>query len=688
MEAIDDFFPCADVTVLDAAGFWKEFFEIVIPSDIRKLVRKWPHEKVLTISYPDVVAFGKNGITNAEQLIENPVKTLEQIQDAITNFKLVQKKGEILPVTIRIVKLEKKTDVRDLRGSEHVGSYVSVEGLIRKAAPRKERLTVGVFKCNNGHRTIKAQPYAMKDIPVHCSAEGCRLKPIELVDRLSTFKDSQKALLQEHIEHISPGSQPESIEIELDADLINSIYAGNRVIVNGILKRYQTSSSKTSTTYKNYIDVNSVEVTDKEYSEIEITIEDEDKIQELAADPAIYERLTRSVVPTVYGLENVKRAFIYAFFGGSTTESSNGVQTRGNINILLIGEPGIAKTDMLRKLVKYSPRGVYTSGKGSSGVGLVAAVIKDDFGDGSYSLEAGAMAQADGGICVFDEFGQLDETTISLLYEGIESQQVTIHKANIHATIPTRCSVIAAANPKDGWIDDFTPLKDQIGFPGPLMQRFDLIYILRDKVNLERDEQIIRHIIGVRSGNSSSDKYAPDIEPDLLRKYIAFSKQQGVIRWTKSAEDSVVEYYLNIRKTRKDTNSAVPITPRQGNSLARLSEASARIRLSKKVESEDVDRAVRILDECLREVAYDPNTGSFDIGNAATGKNKKLVDLERDIKSAIRDLADDQGRAKTDSVILKLAGSHGGKEAVEKGIETLYKKEEIRRPNNSTLKVN
>lgn len=679
--------PQASITILDPVSFWKDFFEVSLSSEIRKFVRKWPHEKTLTIPYPQVVAFGNSGITYAEKFIKDPETTINNIYQAIGTYKLIQKRGEIITPFLRFVKMETKTIVRDLRGSEHVGRFVSVEGVIRKTASRKERLSVGVFRCNNCHRTMKVQPYSMKEVPQYCQADGCRAKPTELVEGLSTFKDSQKALLQEHPEHISPGAQPEVIEIELSDDLIDSIYAGNRVIVNGILKRYQTASSKTSTTYKNYIEVNSIEITEKEYSEIEITASDEEEIRALAADPNIYTRLTASIVPTVYGLENIKQAAAYSFFGGSTTDSSNGVLTRGNIHILIIGEPGIAKTDFLRKIVKYSPRGVYTSGKGSSGVGLVASVQKDEFGDGSYTLEAGAMALADGGMCIFDEIGQIDERDLSLLFEGLESQQVTIHKANIHATIPTRCSVIAAANPKKGWIDDYEPLKDQIGLPGPFIQRFDLIYILRDSADIERDEQIIRHIIGVRGGQTSHERYSQDIDEELFRKYVAFSKQQGALKWTKAAEDVVSDYYLKVRGTRKDANKPVPITPRQGNSLARLSEASARIRLSPKVEQPDVFRAIALLDECLRQVAYDPKTGTFDIGNAATGQTKNQADLATAIIQTIREMGDDKERAKKDAVILKLSPNYGGKEAVEKMLAVLIRDVVIMEPRTGVLKV-
>ena len=641
-------------TILDPHEFWKEFFQVKFGTEVRRFIRRYPTETSLNIPVKSVIEFGENGILYGERLVKEPERTLTEIREAIEMFKLVQKKGENIPVHIRFINFERKTTVRDLRGPLHVGTFISVEGSIRKTASRKERLTVGVFRCKSGHRTVKRQPYALKEIPTDCSMDGCRSKSFELLEGASTFIDSQKALLQEYFELVNPGSQPETIEIELTEDLIDTLYAGNRVIINGILKRYQAGASKNSTIYKNYIEVNSVEVTEKEYAEISITEEDEEEIRQLASDPEIYQRLTNSIVPSIFGLENIKRAAMYAFFGGTVTEMVNGVRTRGDIHILLIGEPGIAKTDFMRKVMAYSPRGVYTSGKGSSGVGLVASVTKDEFGDGSYSLEAGAMALADMGMCIIDEINQIEKKDLSLLFEALESQQASIHKANIHTTIPTRCSVIAAANPKFGWIDDAIPLKEQIDLPGPFLQRFDLIYLLRDTIDTEKDNRIVRHIISNRSG-TVNDKHVPDIPEIQFRKFVAFAKQQP-LKWTKPAEDAIVTYYSNIRSSAKrvqngQSNKPVPITPRQINSLARLSEGSARIRLSPKVDVVDVERGIEVLDECLREIGYDPETGVFDAGTYTTGENKKQTDVGRQILTIATDIADEKGHAKVDLIL-------------------------------------
>ncbi len=687
---MSDIFDESEVVILDPLEFWRDFFENKFSSEIRKFSRKYPSEKSLSIPLSSVVEFGKNGITYADKLISEPERSIADIIDAITHYKLIQKKGDVIVPNIRFTNFERKTSVRDLRGPIHVGTLISVEGTIRKTASRKERLVEGVFRCNRGHRTVKRQPYSMKEVPTECSADGCKSKPTELIESASTFKDSQKALLQEYFELVAPGSQPETIEIELTEDLIDTVYAGNRVIINGVLKRYQTASSKTSTVYKNYIEVISVEVTEKEYAEINITAEDEEKIKELASDPEIYNRLTNSVVPTIFGLENVKRAAMYAFFGGLSTESTNGVKTRGDIHILLIGEPGIAKTDFMRKVMAYSPRGVYTSGKGSSGVGLVATVSKDEFGDGSYILDAGAMALADRGMCIIDEINQIEKKDLSLLYEALESQQASINKANIHQTIPTRCSVIAAANPKHGWIDDFMPLKDQIELPGPFLQRFDLIYILRDDVDLNKDSHIIKHIIANRAGTASKT-LAPDIEESMFRKYVAYAKQQP-LKYSKDAIDAIQGYYLKVRSTRENKkngsngNKPVPITPRQGNTLARLAEASARIRLSPSVDKFDVDNGIVILDECLRSIAYDPETGTFDAGAMAVGETKKQGGIKEAVVRYVRDYSDDTGRI-PEAVVIENLESKYDKIEIEKIIDAACQNGDLMRPKNGWLKA-
>ena len=682
-------FPAGNVEILDKDAFWKDFFESKCQSQIRAFVRKYPSEKALYISYNDIWTFGVNGINYADMLLSNPDETLRDINDCLRNHELVKKKGEVLLPPVRIIGLPRKKAIHEIREADK-NTFVSIEGTVSKITSTRPRLTVGVYRCSRGHRTTQTQPYGHEEVPDFCSAEGCTQRKLKLVDALSTSVDSQKIRIQEHQDGLPGGAQPQVLDVELTGDLTNHIYPGNRVIINGIVRKYRPVTALKSTVFQMYIEANSFEITEKEFAEIEIEETEEQQILELSTNPEIYDMIARSVAPTIYGQDELKKAFGYLLFGGSSVETNDGGRTRGDIHILLIGEPGIAKSELLRRIVKISPRGVYTSGRGSTAAGLTAAVVKDDFGDKAYTMEAGALPHADKGVCVIDEIAQIDSKDLSTLHEAMEQQYVDIHKGGIHAVLQTRCSVIGAANPKDGWLDEYTPLKDQIKLPGPIMSRFDLIFILRDNAEPGQDTNIARHIIGVRSGDREK-LYAPDISPELLRKYIAYSHRLGALKWMKPAEDYLVEYYVTIRGMGgKKENKPVPLTPRQLNAAARLSEASARIRLSPKVEKEDVQRAIRILDACLKQVAYDPQTGTLDIGNSETGKTKKQTDFGTALKAAIRELANPENRrAEREAVVLKLAPHYGGKDEVEKRLDAVLieRGTEIIEPKHGLLKV-
>lgn len=683
-------FPSGVTEILDTDAFWKEFFGSKCQPLIKQFIRKYPSVKALYIPYNEIWTFGQNGCRYADQLLIDPDRVFRDINDCLKTHELIVKKGEVLLPPVRITGLPRRKPIHSIVESDK-NTFVSVEGVVSKITQTRPRLTIGVYRCSRGHRTTQAQPYGYEDIPDSCSAEGCNQRKLKLIDNLSTSVDSQKARLQEHQDGLPGGAQPQVLDIELTDDLTGQIYPGNRVIINGIVRKYRPASALKSTVFQIYLEANSVEITEKEFAEIEVSEEEENKILEYATMPDIYQRIARSVAPTIYGQEALKEAFGYLLFGGSTVETTDGSRTRGDIHILLIGEPGIAKSELLRRIVKISPRGVYTSGRGSTAAGLTAAVVKDDFGDKAYTMESGALPLADKGVCVIDEIAQIDRKDLSTLHEAMEQQYVDIHKGGIHAVLQTRCSVIGAANPKSGWLNKDLPLKDQIDLPGPIMSRFDLIFILRDEANKEQDENIARHIIGVRSGDREK-QFTPDIDPFLLRKYIAYSHRLGILRWMKAAENYLVEYYITIRGLgdREDANKPVPLTPRQLNAAARLSEASARIRLSQKVELDDVKRAIHILDACLKQVAYNPTTGTFDAGPFEVGKTKKQSDLEDAIIEEVRRQTDTETRcAKIDSIIINLSGRYGGKQVVEDMIETMRHRTPPRiiMPSNSTIRV-
>ncbi len=296
--------------------------------------------------------------------------------------------------------------------------------------------------------------------------------------------------------------------------------------------------------------------------------------------------------------------------------------------------------------------------------------MKDEFGDGRWTLEAGALVLADMGIAAVDEMDKMQKEDRSALHEAMEQQSISVAKAGITATLKSRCALLGAANPKYGRFDMWGDIADQINMPPTLLSRFDLIFIMTDQPEQKRDLAIAEHIlkshgIGELIAQNKktpipgiTDEYIkeqlkpimPEIEPALFRKYVAYAKRSCFPVLSLEAKDALIGYYLKLRGI-AEQNKPVPVTARQIEALVRLSEASARIRLSNRIEQHDAERVIHIMDACLRQIAYDARTGSFDIDKIATGISKEKRDIVRVIKDAIRDIGGEGRRASKDQVI-------------------------------------
>jgi replicative DNA helicase Mcm len=369
--------------------------------------------------------------------------------------------------------------------------------------------------------------------------------------------------------------------------------------VNGVLKIVE--GKRGSLVVDTLIEANSVELGDQSYTDIEISDADIKCIKELACLPNVHEVVAQAIAPSIFGHALVKTALVLQLFSGVThVEKSSRI--RGDIHILLLGDPGIAKSQMLDFISLVSPRGVKAMGGQSTGCGLTCSAKQD--GNGDWALEGGALVIADGGLCCIDEFEKMDKDDRAAIHGAMEQQKIDVNKAGINATLMTRCSILAAANPKSGRWDMYKNLTEQIDLPGSLLSRFDLIFILRDVPDGRVDDQIAEHIL--EGGDSTTE-----LSIELLRKYIAYARREVSPKRTKEANAIIKDFYLKLRGLSKD--GAVPITPRKLEDLKRLSEASARVRLSPHVEEIDAKVAVQLVDACLRDVAYDAKTGKFDI---------------------------------------------------------------------------
>ena len=693
----------------DRIGDWSRLLKSRYKKEMGEISREYPHKRSLFIDYREIERFGKAGISLADELLDNPGKVLEDVWDAIRNDQLIRSKDGKEPpkgINIRFLNLPRKTLIREIR-SDDINKFVSVEGILRKTTEVRPRIVEAAFRCPAGHFTIKKQKYGKFIEPDGCATDGCTFKKLELMPKRSTFVDSQKLRIQESPEGLRGGEQPQTLDVDVTDDLSGKVSPGDRVIINGILRSMQrVIKGEKSTVFDIFLECNSIEIAEKEFEEVEIDEKAEDEIRKLSRDPMIYRMITHSIAPTIYGSEDVKQAIALQLFGGIAKEMPDGSRLRGDIHVLLIGDPGIAKSQLLRYVVKLSPRAIYTSGQSSTAAGLTATAVKDEFGEGRWTLEAGALVLADMGVAAVDEMDKMEKGDRSALHEAMEQQSISVAKAGITATLKSRCALLGAANPKYGRFDMFGDLSDQINMPPSLLSRFDLIFIMTDQPEQKRDLAIAEHILKAHSTGELiaqhrktpipgvTDEYIqeqlkpvmPDIEPSLFRKYVAYSKRSCYPMLSAEAKEALVNYYLKLRGI-AEPNKPVPVTARQLEALVRLAEASARIRLSDAIEQADAERVIHIVDACLRQIAYDARTGTFDIDKVVTGISKEKRDIVRVIKDAIRDIGGEGRRAAIDQVIDAVSAKGFPREKVKEGIDMLLRHGEAMEPKNGIIQL-
>jgi replicative DNA helicase Mcm len=694
------------VPVKDIREDWKSFLKRHYRKELADLQREFPLSRSLQIDYRKIEKFGTKGISLADALLENPGKVIEDVRETLVSMGPF-KESDADRINVRFVNLPRKIAIRDIR-ADHINRFVTVEGILRKITEVRPRIVEAVFRCVTcGAMLREVQRFGKFSEPDSCPK--CEKKTrMELIPARSRFIDSQKLRIQESPEGLRGGEQPQSMDIDVVDDLTGQVAPGDRIVLNGILRSVQREVRGVKhTLFDIFLECNSIEIAEKEFEEVDIAEKDEEAIHALAKDEHLDRKVIHSIAPTIYGNEDVKEAIALQLFGGIMKEMPDSSHLRGDIHILLVGDPGIAKSQLLRYVVKLSPRGIYTSGKSSTSAGLTATAVKDEFGDGRWTLEAGALVLADMGIAAVDELDKMAKEDRSALHEAMEQQTVSLAKAGITATLRSRCALLGAANPKLGRFDQWSPIGDQINMPPSLLSRFDLIFVMTDQPDQNRDEAIAAHILKAHSVGELIVRQArnplpgidetyierelipvkPPIEPELLRKYIAYSKRNCYPVLSDEAKTTLVDYYLRLRNL-ADPSKPVPVTARQLEAMVRLAEASARMRLSGLIEKNDADRVVRIVDACLRQVAYDPKTGVFDIDKVVTGIPKQTRDLIRAIKEAVRTLSGEGGnRAPIQAVIDAVIVQGFERERIQKQIDELLRHGEAIEPRHGIIQL-
>jgi replicative DNA helicase Mcm len=589
-------------------------------------------------------------------------------------------------VTVRVRGIPRVTPLRKL-GSEHIGKLVMVEGIIMRASTVRPIVAVAAFRCKRCDAKMEVpQSGAFLTLPFKCVNPRCgKGGPFEFIQDESKFIDYQELRIQEYPEDIPPGQTPRSLDIRLlGKDIVDTARPGDRVYVTGIVGAEATSYPRTgkSRTFTLYLDANYVETASREPESLLITPEEEEQIFRLAKDPNVHQKIIQSIAPSIYGYEHIKEAIMYLLFGGVPKHLPD-IAVRGDVHILLVGDPGTAKSQLLRYVQRIAPRGLYTSGRGTTAAGLTAAVLPSP--TGGMTLEAGALVLADKGIACIDEIDKMRNEDRVAIHEAMEQQTVSVAKGGIVATLNARTAILAAANPALGRYDPYRTVAENISLPITILSRFDLIFVLRDVPDKDYDSKMSEHMLKLHA------KETPPVEspitPGLLRKYIAYARSNIKPALTSEAMERLKEFYLEMRAASEGEGSPIAITARQLEALVRISEARAKAALRNVVLPEDAEAAINIMKRSLEEVGIDVSSKKFDIDIIMVGKPRSVQDKLRAILSTIIDMEKESGIVSRADLLEKLSSEYGiSRSEAEKLIQQMIREGTLYEPRSGYLK--
>ena len=647
-------------------------------NDINKVAEIYPEVKSLLINYEELEKFD-HGL--AEELIANPDDTLEILQTLLKEkISVAPELMDDLRINVRFYNIPKEKGytilVRELR-SKNVGAMMALDGLVNKITDIFPKIEIGRFycnKCNESHDEPQATRFLQQ--PPFCN--NCKRREFRFVPEESKLTDIQKLEIQEPLEMLKGGAEARRIEVWVEDDLTDAVCAGDRVVVTGIMRLLPPK--KGGSVYLKYIEGNNIEGIAREFEDIEISKKEEREIKKLAKDPKIHDHVIASIAPGIWGYNEVKEAIALQLFGGRGRKRlPDGTALRPDIHLLLVGDPGVAKSRLLQYVNQVAPKSIYVTGKGTTGAGLTATAEKDDFGEGGWTLKAGALVLAGGGVVCIDEFDKMDKEDRSAMHEAMEQQTISVAKAGMITRFLANTAVLAASNPKFSRFDSYKPLGEQFDIPPTLLSRFDLIFPIRDILDKEKDAEIADHMLKMHKTEKEIEGVQPAINAELFRKYIAYSRKNIRPVLTDDAAEKIKAYYVDLRGGSQET---VRATPRQLEALVRLAEASAKIRLSDAVTVSDADRAIRLTNFVLREVAYDAATGEIDIDRIGAEYPKSDRDKIKLMEDIIRGLLAESGdgSAHMDDVLREAENKEIDKFKAEKIINELKNKGIIYEP--------
>ncbi|KAI0893341.1 MCM-domain-containing protein [Annulohypoxylon nitens] len=508
--------------------------------------------------------------------------------------------------------------IRNL-GSETIARLVRVPGIVIGASVMSSKATELHVQCRSclhtqmipilgGFTGVTLPRTCGRQRPPNDPSEKCPLDPYFITHEKSKFVDQQIIKLQEAPDQVPVGELPRHVLISADRYLTNRVVPGSRCTVMGIFSIYQNKGSRNSSTggavairtpYLRAVGLQTdVDATAKGHS---IFSEDEEQeFMELSRRPDLYNIMADCIAPSIYGNRDIKKAILCLLLGGSKKILPDGMKLRGDINVLLLGDPGTAKSQLLKFVEKAAPISIYTSGKGSSAAGLTASVQRDQ-STREFYLEGGAMVLADGGVVCIDEFDKMRDEDRVAIHEAMEQQTISIAKAGITTILNARTSVLAAANPIFGRYDDMKTPGENIDFQTTILSRFDMIFIVKDEHTRDKDERIAKHVMGIHMGGRGLEEQVEgEVPVEKMKRYISYCKSRCAPRLSPEAAEKLSSHFVSIRKQvhaselEANARSSIPITVRQLEAIVRITEALAKLTLSPVATEQHVDEAIRL----------------------------------------------------------------------------------------------
>ena len=675
----------------DSSARWRTFFNEAKESEIVLLLSKQSENAVLPITFHELQAFDPEF---AEDVLIDPRNIIDNGRDTLT--EICRERGEDIDCLLRVGELPKdsRRDLRDV-GSRDIGKLRSAEVIVTKISEIKPRIHRAVFQCEAcGHTVEKIQDNEreLKE-PLRCPEEtGCGEiagrsggARFILVMYVSRMVNNQWIEVQEVPENVPSGAQPSRAHVLVEGELVNKHLPGQRVIINMIpVVHSEVKRNKKTPMFDIIYHLVSSEHESTPFTEIKISDEDREAIIDVGSRPDLLQLMQRSIAPSIYAtgvVHYVKRSLALQLFGGVSRINKDATRSRGDVHILLMGDPGVAKSQLLNYMSKLSPRGMFATGGGVSGAGLTAAAVRDDFGGGGrFALEAGILPLSDRGMAAIDEFDKISEEDRRTMHPAMEQQRLDVSKGGVKATLNTRCAVLAAANPirgrftKRGANESVMHSFNETGLPPALASRFDIIWMLRDEVRVDDDERIGRHILEIRTQGISESKIDEAMELDLreadegliydkgvdgsehltvefLRKFIAYAKRNIHPDLNTDAKALILDYYTKERQSfgRDEQQYAetevIPITPRALEGLIRLTEAHARMHLREIATADDAKMAMAIFRHWREEAGIEDESELMS-GVSVSQRNAGNV-----VRAVLRDLCTDKGVAELTNIL-------------------------------------